>query len=110
MTGCIEDTLFPLAVTPHDSSGRFDRVRIRIRIVPGPMGIASVGPGVDLAILSCAIAFRQHRGKCGQIALDLYKISLRDLVPLCFEWCLELSPKRFELLLIHPTLLPDMVN
>jgi hypothetical protein len=74
------------------------------------MGIASVGPGVDLVIFGRAIAFRQYRGKGGQISLDLYKINIRDLVPLCFEWSPELSPKRFELLVIHLTLLHDMVN
>ena len=58
------------------------------------MGIAPVSPGVDLVILGCAIAFRQDRGKCGQISLDLYKITIRDLVPRCFERSLQLSPKR----------------
>jgi hypothetical protein len=70
------------------------------------MGIASVGPGVDFGILSCAISLCQHSGKRVQVPLDLQKIRIRDLLPLRFEWRLELDPKRFELLLIHVALLP----
>jgi hypothetical protein len=69
------------------------------------MGIASVGPGVDLAILGWAIALRQHGCERIQTALDLLKIRIRDLLPLRFKWRLELDPKRFELLLIHLALL-----
>jgi hypothetical protein len=73
------------------------------------MGIASVGPGVDLAILSWAIAFRQHGRERVQAAIDLQKIRIRDLFPLRFEWRLELAPKRFELRLIHLALLSRVV-
>src|SRR6185295_5618040 len=86
------------------------RVFVGACIAPRPMGIAPVSPGVDLVILGCAIAFRQDRGKCGQISLDLYKITIRDLVPRCFERSLQLSPKRFELLLIHLRLLHNKVD
>jgi hypothetical protein len=74
------------------------------------MGIPSIGPSIDLSILGCTIAFRQHRCERGQVSLNLQKIRIRDLFPFCFERSLELSPKRFELLLIHLTLLYDMVD
>jgi len=74
------------------------------------MGIASVGPGVDIAILGCAIALRQHGRERVQVALDLQKIRVRDLLPLRFKWRLELDPKRFELLLIHMALLSRVTD
>jgi hypothetical protein len=74
------------------------------------MRIASIGPGIDFAILGCAIAFRQHSREGSQISLYLQKIRIRDLLPLRFEWRLQLCPKRFELFLIHLVLLYDMVE
>jgi hypothetical protein len=74
------------------------------------MGIASISPGVDFTVLGCAIAFHQHSSERGQAPLDLQKISIRDLLPLCFEWRLQLDPKRFELLLIHVALLSRVIG
>src|SRR5712692_4973537 len=74
------------------------------------MGIASVSPGVDLAILGCAIALRQHGRERVQVALNFQKIRIRDLLPLGFEWGFELDPKRFELLLIHLALLSRVTD
>src|SRR5713226_3186485 len=74
------------------------------------MGVASVGPGVDLAILGCAISLLQHSGERAQVALDLQKIRIRDLLPLRFEWRLELAPKGFELRLIHLALLSRVAD
>jgi hypothetical protein len=73
------------------------------------MGIASVGPGVDFTILNRAIPLCQYGRKCAHVALNLQKIRIRDLLPLGFEWGLELDPKRFELLLIHLVLLSYVV-
>jgi len=73
------------------------------------MGIASVGPDIDFAILGCAISLRQYSSERGQAPLDLQKIRIRNLIPLGFEWGFELDPKRFELLLIHLALLSSVV-
>jgi hypothetical protein len=74
------------------------------------MGIASISPGVYFTILGCAIAFRQHSSERGQTPLDLQKIGIRDLLPLRFEWRLQLDPKRFELFLIHVALLSRVIG
>jgi hypothetical protein len=103
--GYVSDAPFP-----RDRSSDLRRIRVRTRIVSRPMGIAPVGPGVDLAILGCAIALRQHGRECAQVPPDLQKIRIRNLLPLRFEWGLELDPKRFKLFLIHMALLSHVTD
>jgi hypothetical protein len=77
----------------------------RTHIVSGPAGIPAVDPGHDRILLCLAVPFLKHAAKRGEIALDLEKILLRNLLLLRLEGRFELGPELSELFLIHDVLL-----
>src|SRR5512146_1485341 len=77
----------------------------RTHIVSGPGGIPTVDPGHNLIFLCLAIPFLKYVAKRSEIALDLEKILIRNLLPLRLEGRFELGPELSELFLIHRVLL-----
>jgi hypothetical protein len=69
------------------------------------MGIAPVGPNMNLVILGCAISLRQHSRERGQAPIYFPKVRFRDFIPLGLEWSFQFGPKYRELLLIQMELL-----
>jgi hypothetical protein len=69
------------------------------------MGMASVGPNMNLVILGCAISLRHHSRERGQASINFPKVCVRDFLPFGSEWGFQLGPKYCELLLIQMELL-----
>src|SRR6185503_2129766 len=83
-------------------SGLQGRLEIWIpNIVSAPVSITSPGPCAHLFPLQFPITLLENGAKRCEVALNLEKILIRDLLPLRLQRCLELLPELSKLFLIH---------
>ena len=70
-------------------------------IVSAPVSITSPGPRAHLFLVQFPITLLENGGKRCEVALNLEKILIRDLLPLRLQRCPELLPELSKLFLIH---------